>query len=242
MADTYYQTATSVGAVDDPANVPPGATIINQAQYDAAIAAWQTTVDNSQAAELASAEARYNRVYLALRSMGMPVAAAQDVAKTASGGVVPAADPEVNVKAMTQLSVMSANRTLTAASGTWEQITELPSLTVQESGLYRLDWAAQGQLTMPAGAFTGTTKVGVFKAAVIIPNTETKLVGGVGSAAGAAIGMLTAGSGSIPVSLNVGDVISMYGQRVFSAAGSTHIIYSDVDGRTRLSLERIRPA
>ena len=240
MADTYFQTATSYGVTDNPDNVPVGATIISQATYDAAIATQQTQLSNAATTALNQSRANYTTVYAALRSMGMPQSAAALVARTV--GEVPLVDPETNVKAMTQTSIMSANHTITAASGTWEQVTEVTPITVQESGLYRIDWAAQGQLTMPAGAFTGTTKVGIFKSAVIIPNTETKVVGGVGSAAGAAVGILAAGAGSIPVSLSAGDEIRMYAQRVFSAAGSTHIIYSDADGRTRLSLERIRPA
>src|SRR5882672_4512503 len=46
MADTYYQTATGYGVVDDPANVPGGATIITLAAYNAAILA----ANNAEAA------------------------------------------------------------------------------------------------------------------------------------------------------------------------------------------------
>ena len=250
MADTYFQTATSYGVTDNPVNVPPGATIITQAAYDAAIATQTTNLTTAATAALNQRKADYTTVYAALRSMGMPQAAVVALLKNAGMTDLPAVDPETNVKAMTQQSTAATfSHVIAAATNVFEKITEVADLTVQESGLYKIVWQAQGQVTTPANtpgtAQSAVTSAAAYKNGAIISGTETKLdgfvLGGSPSVNVPAHGLYMTGTGVSYQSLNSGDVISLYAKKV-SGIASTHSIESSADGRTYIALERIRPA
>lgn len=244
MADTYWQTGTGFGVADDPVNVPGGAVIITQATYDGLVAAQQATINAAAVAQLNQRKADYTTVYAALRSMGMPQAAALIVAKAI--GDTPAVDPELNVKAMTQQSAaLTFAHTIAAATTVFEKITEVPDLTIQESGLYKITWQAFGQITMPAATGnSGTTVAAIGKNAAVVSGTETllsNLVTG-NTVAMPALGTRATGSGESFQSLVSGDVISLYGMRVLGATPGTHTIESGTNGRSRIGVERIRPA
>lgn len=248
MADTWYQTANGFGVVDDPANVPGGAVIITEAAYNALVAAADTANTNAAATALNQRKADYTTVYAALRSMGLPAAAATILAKAV--GDTPAVDPETNVKAMTlQSTALTFNHSIAAATGVFEKITEVPDLTIQETGLYKITWQAMGEVTLPgnqSGATpSATTVAAAYRNGAIIAGTETRLDSFLLSASPAvnlpAHGLYVTGSGETFLSLTANDTISLYAKKATNVA-STHSVRSDGDGRTRISVERIRPA
>lgn len=245
MADTYYTTPTGFGVADDPANVPAGATVITEAAYNVLVADQAADLAADAAAELNQSKADYTTVYAALRSMGMPQAAATLLAR--SVGDTPAVDPELNVKAMTQQSgSLTFNHAIAAATNVFEKITEVTAITIAESGLYEVTWQAKGEVTLPSGfGQSATTVAAIAKNDAVIAGTETVLesliFGGSPATTLPAHGVHVTGSGMSYQSLVVGDVITLWAKKVSSVA-STHSIRSDADGRSRLGLVRIRPA
>jgi len=254
---TYYQLGNTFGYVDDPVNVPPGATIISQATYDGLVAAQQTQLDNDAAAQLNQRKADYTTVYAALRSMGMPQAAATLLAQAV--GDTPAVDPELNVKAMTQQqTATSFTRNLTGADNAWEKVTEVADLVVEETGLYKISWAVRGSATIPSDtlndgiAASALTFAGIGKNGVIIAGTETTVAfvsqGNLSASIGPqpAMQVQETGAGETYQILNSGDVIALYAGRVATNAAvgaSTHTINAAATtGRTRIAIERVRPA
>lgn len=83
MEPIYFQTATGFGVVDDPANVPPGATIITEAQYNDLQAQWEADQAAAFQAEMEAAWQRYRDAYAAYRQMGMSIPAAMSAANGA---------------------------------------------------------------------------------------------------------------------------------------------------------------
>lgn len=254
MAVTYFQVdATNFGVVDDAANVPAGASIITQGAYDALLAAWQVQQDNDASSQLNQRKTDYTTVYAALRSMGMPQAAATLLAKGV--GDTPAVDPELNVKPMTFASApVTFTHALTGASGAFEDINEVADVTVTESGLYEVAWSIYGSALIEAepASSTQTTVItfgAVFKNGVKIEGTECVPASALEGSTGAGVQTEprlqvqgTAG-GSQPVSLVAGDVLTIQGGRAFSGSVSTSSsIISNTNGRTSLSATRIRPA
>lgn len=248
MADTYYQTASGFGVADNVANVPVGATTISLATYNGLVAAADATNSAAATAALNQRKADYTTVYAALRSMGLPANASLILAK--SIGDTPAVDPELNVKAMTQQSTaLTFNHSIAAAAGTFEKITEVPDLTIQETGLYKITWQAMGEVTIPGNQSgltpSATTVAAAYRNGAIIAGTETRLDSFLLSASPAinlpAHGVYVTGSGETFLSLTAADTISLYAKKATNVA-STHSVRSDTDGRTRISVERIRPA
>lgn len=197
--------------------------------------------------------ADYTTVYNALRSMGMPQAAAILLCRAV--GPTPAIDPEVNTKAMfLQSAAATFSHALAGATGVYEKITEVADLTIQESGLYEVSWSVYGSSLIqaePASA-TQTTAItfgAVYKNGAVIVGTECVpamvLEGslGVGAPTEPILQVQATAGGSQYVSLVAGDVLSIYGGRSFSGSVSTsHAIISNTNGRTSLTAMRVRPA
>ena len=248
MADTYFQTATGFGVVDDPANVPAGASIISQVSYDALVAAQQGDLNAAAAAELAAAEARYLAAYKAFRSVGMTQADAQALAYSV-GVPNPAFNPGVSFTPLHvsyQTAVATFSKTLTGASGTFEEITEIPDLVIVEPGVYLVEWDMHGQATnTAAGAGTpvNTAAMGaLYKNDVLVPNSETMLMlntQGNAVTAEPALQLRSTGSGKQIVTCAANDILELWAARS-SSAGTTTTIESGTLGRTRLVATRIR--
>ncbi len=198
--------------------------------------------------------ADYTTVYNALRSMGMPQAAA--ILLSRAVGPTPAIDPEVNTKVMSlQSAAATFTHALAGATGVFEKITEVADLTIQESGLYEIGWSVYGSVLVAAepintvGNTTGLTFGAVYKNGAVVAGTESVAASLLVGAYGATGGTLpqeqvqaTAG-GSQYVSLIAGDVLSLYGGRAFSGPlTTTHSIISNTNGRTGITAMRVRPA
>lgn len=199
-------------------------------------------------------QADYTTVYNALRSMGMPQAAAILLCRAV--GPTPAVDPEVNTKVMSlQSAAATFSHALAGATNTYEKITEVADITIQESGLYEVGWSVYGSVLIAAepintaGNTTGITFGAVYKNGVVIAGTESVAASLLVGAYGATGGTLpqeqvqaTAG-GSQFLSLVAGDVLSLYGGRAFSGPlATTHAIVSNTNGRTGITAMRVRPA
>lgn len=199
-------------------------------------------------------QADYTTVYNALRSMGMPQAAAQLLCRAV--GPVPTVDPEANTKPMfLQSAAATFSHALNGTSGAFEKITEVSDLTIQESGLYEIGWSIYGSVLVAAepintaGNTTGITYGAIYKNGAVIAGTEgvaaSLLVGAYGATGGTLPQeqiQATAG-GSQFVSLVAGDVLSLYGGRAFSGPlATTHSIISNTNGRTGITAMRVRPA
>lgn len=83
----YFQTPTSYGTVSDEAALPPAATVISQAEYDALV---QAAVDAQAAefqAEMQEAFQRYRDTFATYCAMGLPANVAMTMA--AAAGIQP---------------------------------------------------------------------------------------------------------------------------------------------------------
>ena len=78
----YFQTANSYGTVTDEALLPPGATIITEAEYQALVAAAEAAAAAEFQAELEAAWDRYNDAFAQYCGMGLPAATAMAIAAT----------------------------------------------------------------------------------------------------------------------------------------------------------------
>lgn len=198
-------------------------------------------------------QADYTTVYNALRSMGMPQAAAILLCRAV--GPTPAVDPEVNTKPMfLQSAAATFSHALTGATNTYEKITEVADLTIQESGLYEVGWSIYGSALIQAEAASSTqttaiTFGAVYKNGVIISGTESVpamvLEGSLGAGVPTepVLQVQATSGGSQFLSLVAGDVLSIYGGRAFSGSVATsHAIVSNTNGRTSLTAMRVRPA
>lgn len=249
----WFSTATGYGVTEEAENVPPGASFITEAAYNAAIASQQSALNAGFAAAITQRKADYTTVYAALRSMGMPAAAATLLAKGI--GQTPDTDPELNVKPMSFFSPpVTFTHALAGATGVFEKITEVADVTVTESGLYDVSWSVYGSALIEAepASSTQTTAItfgAVYKNGAKIDGTECVPASALEGATGAGVQTEprlqvqgTAG-GSQPISLIAGDVLSIYGGRAFSGSvATTAAIISNTNGRTSLSAVRIRPA
>jgi hypothetical protein len=197
--------------------------------------------------------ADYTTVYAALRSMGMPQNAAILVAR--SIGPTPAIDPELNVKPMfLQSAAATFTHALAGATGAFEKITEIPDITIQESGLYEVSCSIYGSALIQAEAASATqttaiTFGAIYKNNAVIAGTEcvaaSVLEGSLGAGAPTEpiLQMQATGASSQYVSLVAGDVLNLYGGRAFSGSVATaHSILSTTSGRTSLTAMRVRPA
>lgn len=252
MADTYFQTAVGFGVVDDPANVPPGATIITQAAYDAGIAAWQTTQNNTATAEQASAEGKYVNAFKSAKSVGMTNADAQVYAAAVGRmpvGFDPVATSFTPLGSYLQSPAEIFAHALAGAAGVWEEVSEFDDLVAVNTGIYIINYMLRGQAVIPLqeDATTGIstqTSGAIAKNGTLIPNTETLLaLVSQGTLSGnptaqPSLQVQGSGGGSVVVALTAGDVLNVYGMRSGSTAGS-NMISSGTDGRCRITAQRI---
>jgi hypothetical protein len=195
----------------------------------------------------------YTTVYNALRSMGMPQAAA--ILLSRQVGPTPAVDPEANTKPMfLQSPAASFTHALSGATGVFEKITEVSDLTIQESGLYEVTCSIYGSALIQAEAASATqttaiTFGAIYKNGAVIAGTECVAASVLEGSLGAGVPtepvlqMQATGSSAQFVSLVAGDVLSIYGGRAFSGSVATaHSILSNTNGRTSLAAMRVRPA
>lgn len=89
----YFQTATGFGTVSDEDNLPPGATVITEAEYQALVAAAQAAQAAQFQAELQAARELYVDTFTQYCAMGLPAQVAMNMAAAAGGIQPPDFDP-----------------------------------------------------------------------------------------------------------------------------------------------------
>lgn len=83
----YFQTANSFGTVSDEENLPPGATVIDEAQYDLLVQAAADAQAAQFQLELQEAYQRYRDTFATYCAMGLPANVAATMA--AAAGILP---------------------------------------------------------------------------------------------------------------------------------------------------------
>lgn len=245
MADTYFETGSGFGVVDDAANVPPGATIITLAAYNALVADAVADAAAVVAAELAASQAKFLQVFKAYRSLGMAPGdsrAAASVVGAEPPGFNPVTEPFVPLHVIYETPSIGFSHALAAAANVYEKVDDLPDLVIVEPGTYLVSWTAGATAVIPgstAAVSTGTT-VGIFRDAALVAGTETKLAlvsQGLAAAAQPAMQMQASGGGTMRMTIAAGQALSMHGKR--STIVGTNTFLSDADGRCRITAERI---
>lgn len=83
----YFKTTNSYGTVTDEGSLPPGATIITQAEYDALVQAAAEAQAAQFQLELQEAYQRYRDTFTTYCAMGLPANVAATMA--AAAGILP---------------------------------------------------------------------------------------------------------------------------------------------------------
>lgn len=156
-------------------------------------------------------------------------------------------DPYVVTADLIPVSVQSAaasfTRNLAGAAGVYEEVTELPGVTIAVPGTYWVEYTARGSATIPAGSgpLSTSTSAAIARNDVIVGGSETQLVlvsQGTASSAQPALQGQASSSWAGPVVCAAGDVLSLYAMRQPVASGTNSII-SNTDGRCRIAAHRI---
>ncbi|WP_413808119.1 hypothetical protein [Streptomyces sp. OE57] len=135
-----------------------------------------------------------------------------------------------------QNSTLTFTHALDGADRVYEQVTEIPDLTIPRAGVWEVDYNARGAVAMPAataGAEYVTTAL--YKNGAAIVGSEALIIGtaGAGSANNATGGL------SFLHFFAAGDVVTLWAYRI-GQAGTASVI-SNADGRTRISMHWIGP-
>ncbi|MDP4501063.1 hypothetical protein [Nonomuraea turcica] len=135
-----------------------------------------------------------------------------------------------------QNATLTFTHVLDGADRVYEQVTEVPAITIPRAGVWEVDYNARASVAMPA-ATAGSEYVttALYKNGAAIVGSEALIIGttGAGSANQATGGL------SFLHSFAAGDLVTLWAYRIGQAgAGAVH---SNVDGRTRISMHWIGP-
>lgn len=143
-----------------------------------------------------------------------------------------------------QSAAVSFSHTLSGV-GVYEDISEVPDITIAVDGVYEVTAEAAGNATITSAiagtAVAASVSLALYKNNVLVPNSETRaILNSQGSPTTAEPALQLHGSGSVTryVTCVAGDTFQLYGARV-SDAGTTSQIVSGTTGRSRLSAHRI---
>ncbi|MET9462427.1 hypothetical protein ABZY05_46770 [Streptomyces canus] len=135
-----------------------------------------------------------------------------------------------------QNATLNFSHALNGADRVYEQITEVPALTIPRAGVWEVDYNARGAVGMPA-ATAGAMYVtaALYKNGAQIVGSEAMVVG----IGGAGNGSQATGGLSFLHSFAAGDVVTLWAYRIGQAGAAS--VVSNVDGRTRLSFHWLGP-
>lgn len=138
---------------------------------------------------------------------------------------------------------------IAAAINVWEQVTELPAVTIAQAGTYLLDWEGSCNATIPVDApgvsnIRAEVSTSLYRNGAQVPFTETKgvLVSQGTPAAGMTIPSLQIHAnshGSRVVSCAAGDQFTLWAKRVSNTASAIYQVLSNDAGRSRITATRI---
>lgn len=149
----------------------------------------------------------------------------------------------------------SFTHNIVSAANTWEQVSELPSVVVAQSGTYLVDFEAAGNATIPAtgsgqavtGAIRAEVSISLYRNGVQVPNTETRAIL---LSQGAPTGTMVIPSlqlhgdakGSRVITCNAGDVLTLWTKNSSNntaVVGIAYQVISNDSGRARIVAARI---
>ncbi|PWI15957.1 hypothetical protein DI272_18655 [Streptomyces sp. Act143] len=135
-----------------------------------------------------------------------------------------------------QGSTLTFAHNLTGADRVYEQITEVPPLTIPRAGVWEVDYNARGVVQMPVGVAGAVySSAALYKNGVIIGGSEAMLAGtnGAGSVVQATGGL------SFLHPFAAGDVVTLWAYRIGTSGNAS--VVSNADGRTRISCHWLGP-
>ncbi|MFF5668800.1 hypothetical protein ACFY8S_01465 [Streptomyces hygroscopicus] len=137
-----------------------------------------------------------------------------------------------------QNSTLTFAHALNGADRVYEQITEIPPLTIPRAGTWEVDYNTRGVAQIPAGTAASLYVVaGIYKNGALIVGSEAMLAGTTG--AGSVIQIQATGGMSFLHPFAAGDVVTLWAYRVGQTG--TASIASNPDGRTRISCHWLAP-
>lgn len=134
-------------------------------------------------------------------------------------------------------------RNLAGAADVYEQVTELPALTLPVAGLYivAMDVCGVATITGTTAALGASVSAQLRRDGVLVPNTETRISAvsqGVASTAEPALGVTATGTAIDAVQSDGTTQLTVWASRNVGGA-STAAILSNAVGRTRITAWRI---
>lgn len=136
-----------------------------------------------------------------------------------------------------QNSTLTFSHVLDGADRVYEQVTEVPALTIPRAGVWEVDYNARGAVGMPATTAGGEyVSTALYENGAAIVGSEALIVGTVGAGSG----NQATGGLSFLHTFAAGDVVTLWACRI-GQAGSASVV-SNTDGRTRISMHWIAPA
>lgn len=140
--------------------------------------------------------------------------------------------------AWVQNGALTFSRTVTGTDRTYVQITEVPTLTANRTGVWDLRYFARVLTAVPANTSGAQyLTVALFRNGVLIGGSES--ISGVNTAAGEGINKQAMVGQAFLIYLTEGDQITMHAYRIGQVG--TASIHSTTDGRTRISMYWIAP-
>ncbi|KUN32545.1 hypothetical protein AQJ11_03185 [Streptomyces corchorusii] len=135
-----------------------------------------------------------------------------------------------------QNATLQFSHALDGADRVYEQVTEVPALTIPRAGVWEVDYNARATAGMPAST-TGAEYVttALYKNGAAIVGSEAMIVG----VNGAETGNQATGGLSFLHTFAAGDVVTLWAYRI-GQTGTASVV-SNADGRTRISMHWIGP-
>lgn len=149
------------------------------------------------------------------------------------GGITGGAPPPAPVW---EQAMATGNYRLTAAAGTWEKVGTFPTITVDQPGVYDVDYSARVAVIVLA-AQTGVATVGVYKNGALIGGTEAGFVNAQNDSTTQAQNLQSQVGIPFVHRFAAGDTVELWAK--WTGTVSSVTIASDTNGRTRLDMHRI---